>query len=90
MSGGHFDYIQSRIEEAANEIEEIIKNNNNKELDEFGYAIGYNFSDATIEKFKEAEKTVRKAAKMIQRIDWLISDDDGEETFHERWKEENL
>jgi hypothetical protein len=25
---------------------------------------------------------------MAQRVDWLISGDDGEESFHQRWKEE--
>ena len=24
---------------------------------------------------------------MIQRVDWFISGDDGEDTFHERWKD---
>jgi len=25
---------------------------------------------------------------MLNRVDWLVSDDDGEDTFHQRWNEE--
>lgn len=31
---------------------------------------------------------LRKASIYAQRIDWLMSDDDGEEEFHERLSEE--
>jgi hypothetical protein len=33
-------------------------------------------------------KSIRVAAVYAQRIDWLISGDDGEESFLERLKEE--
>jgi len=46
------------------------------------------YSDETIEKFRLAEKTLRQAAIMVNRIDWLVCDDDGEDTFHARWKED--
>ena len=48
----------------------------------------YKYSDEVIEKFKEGVDALRKAHIYAQRIDWLISGDDGEETFHERLKEE--
>jgi predicted nucleotidyltransferase len=84
MSGGHFDYIQYRIEEIAEEVKRLIRDNN--KIDEWGHA--NNYSDETLKKFLEAEKTIRTAAKMAQRIDWLVSGDDGEDDFHDRWNEE--
>lgn len=88
MSGGHFEYQQYRIEDIAREIEELIKQNNSKELDKYGYAVSRGYSDATISKFKEALTALRRAAIMAQRIDWLVSGDDGENSFHKRWEEE--
>ena len=29
--------------------------------------------------------TCRRAAAMSQRVDWLVSDDDGPDSFLERW-----
>jgi hypothetical protein len=41
-----------------------------------------------IQKFREALKILREAEVYAQRIDWLISHDDGEETFLRRLKED--
>ena len=85
MSGGFFDYIQGRLDyEVCEGIRNLIENNDKE--DEWGHKRG--FSKETLDKFKEALETVEKAAKMIQRVDWLVSGDDGEECFHRRWKEE--
>ena len=84
MSGGHFDYDQYKIRTIADDIERLIETNNEK--DEYGHA--YDFSPETIEKFTEAMDTCRRAEKKVQRVDWLVSGDDGEDSFHERWKEE--
>ena len=46
------------------------------------------YSKKTIDRLKEAEHTLRQAADMAQRADWLLSGDDGEDEFHERWQEE--
>lgn len=73
MSGGHFDYIQHRLADAADSVESIYK---------------HNYSDETIKKFKEAVDTFRLAEAMMQRVDWLLSGDDGEDCFHSRWAEE--
>jgi len=88
MSGGHFDYRQNSIPEIADDIEEIIKNNDRKDVDEYGHTIGYGFSDEVIEKFKEAVITLRRAYIMARRADWLISGDDGENSFLTRLEEE--
>lgn len=84
MSGGHFDYRQYVIDDIANDIDQLIKNNNKK--DEYGYS--YNFSERTIQEFKNALNLLRNAAVYAQRIDWLVSGDDGEKTFHKRLKDE--
>ena len=75
MSGGHFDYQQFRLEDIACEIE--------REICRYE-----NIPDEIREKFELAIKTLRNAQKMAHRIDWLLSGDDGEETFLKRWKEE--
>jgi len=86
MSGGHFDYNQFRISDIIDSIERLIENNNKP--DEYGFCA--NFTKKTIGKFKKTQKVLKKAESMATRIDWLVSGDDGENTFHKRWKEENL
>ena len=46
------------------------------------------YSDETIQIFRDAVKTLRKAAIYAQRIDWFLSGDDGEESLKERLEEE--
>lgn len=79
MSGGHFDYAQYKLEYIADEICNLIALNNNPEAE---------YSAETIAKFLEADKTLRLAAVMVQRIDWLVSGDDSEASFHRRWDED--
>ena len=77
MSGGHFDYSQYKILQIAEEIEKIISENDH-----------YGFSSDIIEEFVNAIYILKKAYIYAQRIDWLVSDDDGEESFKERLFEE--
>ena len=44
----------------------------------------------TLKKINKAKKYFNKIFKMTQRIDYLLSGDDSEETFNERWNEEKL
>ena len=46
------------------------------------------YSKETIKEFKKGLVILRKAYIYAQRIDWLLSGDDGEESFHKRLKEE--
>lgn len=46
------------------------------------------FSKETIKEFKKGLEILRKAYVYAQRIDWLLSGDDGEESFHRRLKED--
>ncbi len=88
MSGGHFNYDQYRISQICESIESLIYNNDSEEVDTYGDKIGYGFSPEVIEKFKEAIPILKKAYVYAQRIDWLVSGDDGEESFHKRLKED--
>lgn len=104
MSGGRFSYDQYKIGYIADEIEhEIEKSGRPKtreELKEESWRDPdwyrrypeelnhYKYSDEVIEKFKEGVKILRKAQIYAHRIDYLLSSDDGEESFLERLKEE--
>jgi len=103
MSGGHFDYNQSRIGMIADELEQlIIDNGREKTKDELKetwrepeWYIKYpedkyhtNYPDEVIEKFKAGLIILRQAYVYTQRIDWLLSGDDGSETFLNRLTED--
>ena len=84
MSGGHFDYKQYNLDYIADEIEQLIRNNNEK--DQYGYS--RNFSEETLKEFEQAIQAIKIAAVYAQRVDWLVSGDDSEKAFHERLKED--
>lgn len=88
MSGGHFEYHQHYISDIADEVERLIETNEDKELNEWGNPRGRHFSPEVIERFREALSTLRKARVYAQRIDWLVSDDDGEDSFLRRLEDE--
>jgi hypothetical protein len=84
MSGGHFNYKQYELGYMADEIEQIILENDSDELDEYGERKGYHFDENTIEEFKHGLMALRTAQIYVHRIDWLVSGDDGEDSFHSR------
>jgi hypothetical protein len=88
MSGGHFEYQQYRLNDIASQIKELIESNDDESLNEWGYRRGKGYRAETIEKFKIAVDTLEKAAIMAQRVYWLVSGDDGEDSFHQCWDEE--
>jgi hypothetical protein len=84
MSGGHFDYHQYKITEIADEIENIIKNNETEnEYRELQYE-----NEEVIKLYRDAVEALRIAQVYAQRIDWYICGDDGEENFKSRLKED--
>jgi len=100
MSGGHFDYKQWHIEQIADSIQsELDRQGKEKDKSELWMDKQY-YIDHPEEKYnyiypKEVQKEFKKAIKLLkqayiyaQRIDWLLSGDDGEDTFLERLKEE--
>ena len=102
MSGGHFDYDQYRIGQIAESIQSIIDKNGKRKVKEdletwhdkdwyekYPEDLYYHtYSEETIAEFKDAVIFLKRAEIYAQRIDWLLSGDDGEETFHERLKED--
>ena len=104
MSGGRFDYDQYKIGNIADDIEKYIERNGKPKTKEelakepyFGadyykeYPEALNhhkYPDEVIEKFKEAVRVLRMAEIYAHRVDWLLSGDDGEETFLTRLENE--
>ena len=80
MSGGHFDYKQYSIDYIVDDICDIIRKNNEVEW--------YGYSEETITEFKKGIDILQKAAIYAQRIDWLVSGDDSEMSFHKRLEED--
>ena len=76
MSGGHFNYLQDDID---NIIEELFLISQSK-----------NYTRPTLDRIETAAKTLAMANKMLNRVDYLVSGDDGECSFNERWREEVL
>lgn len=88
MSGGAFDYNQYKLEYIADEIEHLIITNDSTELNQWGDPKGRGYNEKTIVEFKNAINLLRLAKMYAQRVDWLVSGDDGEEQFHERLRKE--
>jgi len=105
MSGGAFDYNQYKIGYIADQIDEVIVKNDiektSQELKDESWRdpewytkypedkFHYKYPNEVIEKMKEAVKALKIAQEYAQRVDWLLSGDDGEESFLSRL-EENL
>ena len=81
MSGGKFEYKQYDMNYIADQIEHEVLTNGKKKTD-------HEYPEEVIEKFKEGIALLRIAAIYTQRIDWLLSGDDREETFLKRLKKD--
>jgi hypothetical protein len=88
MSGGYFGYEQYKLGYIADEIEQLVRDNHSQEQNDWGQTKGHEFSDATIAEFKRGVELLNQALIYAQRIDWLVSGDDGEDTFHARLTED--
>jgi hypothetical protein len=104
MSGGAFNYDQYKIGYMVDQIEEIVVKNGvektREELKEESWRdpdwyekypedlFHYKYPDEVIEKMKEGIEVLKRAQIYAQRIDWLLSGDDGEESFLKRLEED--
>lgn len=79
MSGGHFGYAQYKIDQIADQISEIIRKNDESP---------FPFHPNVIQRFIEAVNVLEVAFVYAQRVDFLISGDDSEETFEHRLLED--
>jgi len=90
MSGGTFDYVQSRIPEISENIQEEL-DNQGKIYDEdppFGDGKHPSYSEDVQKIFKDGIDVLKKAYIYAQRIDWFLAGDDGEDNLKLRLKEE--
>lgn len=85
MSGGYFNYGQHGISDI---IERLAHKIRRHKYPITTYEKEYPYSKETILELEKGLEYLQKAEIYTQRIDWLLSGDDGEETFHERLKEE--
>lgn len=96
MSGGHFHYNQYKILNIAEELELYIQKCERKEKKDWGYTDEdgnyiqhiYEEPEEVLNEFRKAVKVLREAYVYANRIDWLLSGDDGDETFLIRLKKE--
>jgi len=88
MSGGFFNHSQYTLDQIVTDIEDEIYYNDSKEVNEYNDKRGNGFSEETMQEFKLAVWYLKQAFVYTQRVDWLLSGDDGEETFHERLKKD--
>lgn len=76
MSGGRFNYSQYQIKTMSEDIESYLETNEQE------------LSEETLREFHTALALLNKAFVYAQRIDWLLSGDDSEESFHRRLKKD--
>ena len=100
MSGGHFDYSQHRFEndfvrpfeKYILDIEDARAHPIEEPKDYFSEECHRYFMQElkpeTVKQFKTGLLIMKMAVAYAQRIDWFLSGDDGEESFHERLKDE--
>lgn len=88
MSGRHFGYGPYEIRDIGEHIELLIENNDDTTLNSWGEPKGHGYPAEIIDKFREAVQALRVAYVYAQRVDWLLSGDDGEDSFLRRLGEE--
>lgn len=88
MSGGYFDYKQYQLGYIADAIEQVIIDYREDKENSYGDKIRDRYTEAEIEKFQEAVYFIEKAQIYAHRIDWLLSGDDGTDSFFRRLEQE--
>ena len=84
MSGGHFGYAQFEIQKIAQEIEQLIEVNHDQTPDRWGEKKGREYPPGVMIEFAKAVKALKVATAYAHRIDYLLSGDDGEDSFLRR------
>lgn len=88
MSGGHFNYKQYELGYIIDEIEQTVVNYEEDRTDDYGGKYRERYTAEEIAKFKEGMYFLEKAQIYAQRIDWLLSGDDGTDSFFNRLEKE--
>lgn len=84
MSGGRFDHRQYILMDIAEEIQHVIETNDDVSINEWGDKRGRGYSPKVIARLQEGVRALKVAYVYAQRADWLLSDDDSEESFLRR------
>lgn len=83
MSGGYFEYKQYQIQDIINKLEEAkVKVENDEEY------YKYDRKQELLQKISNGLTHLNLASIYTQRLDWLFSGDDGEDSFFERLEED--
>ena len=104
MSGGHWEYKQYQFTDVIDDLKSIIEKNGKPKTKEELKAemwydvdwlekypedkLHYNYPDNVIEEFKNAVDLISRAQVYMHRVDWLLSGDDGDESFIKRLDED--
>ena len=104
MSGGHWEYLQYRLTDVSEDIEKLVEKNGQpksaEELKENSWRDNdwyekypedkyhTEYPEEVIEEFKKGAEIIKLAQIYMQRMDWLLSGDDGEESFISRLKQD--
>lgn len=83
MSGGRFDYLQYRIFQVADEVEQLIERFSAEDE-----SASSEEAQRVCERYALARDRLREAGKMLHRIDYYVSCDDSLESFLRRWSED--
>ena len=81
MSGGYFDYQDSYLEGIAERMDELIKDQEAEQCHE-------RYDPEALAIFKDAATQLHRLSIVVHRVDWLVSGDDGEDSFFERLEED--
>jgi hypothetical protein len=74
MSGGAFDYVQHRFTDPVHELEDLAADNH--------------WPEDVRESMLKCVEVLQEASVRLHRIDWLVSGDDGIETYRERLEQD--
>ena len=88
MSGGFYEYKQYVLDEIAERIQIEIEQNDSTEDDGYGHDRGRHYAPLVIDRMNEAVMALRIACIYAQRVDWLLSGDDSEDSFLRRLDED--
>lgn len=83
MSGGYFEYQQYHIQDIIEKLEETkVKIENDEEYHQ------YDRKEELLQEISNGIDYLNLAQIYTQRLDWLFSGDDGEDSFFERLRED--
>lgn len=73
MSGGTFDYIQTKVEETARDMKRNLK--------DFDYNDTPEINEEVKKRIKKISKFALYISKLIREVDWYFAGDNGGESF---------